>query len=142
VRFVPEFLEYNKKLIEFEHFLALSCADISYRTYNFRQLRKIFSLCHKIREKKYHDIDQDIDDILALIFKMKQKTRGSYCLSKVKLRIYEKGLTHPGLRELLSSRLPFLRATLEFYRQRLESIVELEREGSYLEYILNTQLYE
>ena len=73
---------------------------------------------------------------------MKQRTRGSYCLSKVKVRIYEKGLANPELQELLSSRLPFLQDTLEFYRQRLESIVELEREGSYLEYLLYTQLCE
>ncbi|UCG01321.1 MAG: hypothetical protein JSW11_17100 [Candidatus Heimdallarchaeota archaeon] len=142
MRFIPEFLEYNKKLIEFEHFLALSRNNNSYRNYNFRQLRKIFFLCHKIRVNKYHDIEQDLADILTLIFKMKQKTQGKYCLSKVKKRIYEKGLTRPELQDLFSSRLPLLQDKLEFYQQRLESLVELEREGSYLEYLLNTQIYE
>ncbi|MFX0124877.1 MAG: hypothetical protein ACFFAE_14700 [Candidatus Hodarchaeota archaeon] len=142
MRFIPEFLEYNKKLIEFEHFLASSCDNSSYRNYNFRQLKKIFFLCHKIRVNKYHDIDQDLADILTLIFKMKQKTQGSYCLSRIKLRIYEKGLTNPELHELLSPRLPVIQEKLEFYQQRLESLVKLEREGSYLEYILNTQICE
>jgi hypothetical protein len=133
MRYVLKFLELYEKLMDFEQFLILPCDDNLYRNYNLRQLRKISFICENIKAKNYHDIDQDLVDILLLIFKMKHKTKGSYCLSKVKLKIYEQGG--------FINRLPSLNDMFEFYKHRLESLIEIEREGCQLQYLSENQIY-
>ncbi len=133
MRFVFEFLEFNEKLMDFRQFLILSCEDNRDKNYNLRQLRKIFFICENIKAKNYHDIDQDLEEILLLIFKMKHKTKGSYCLSKIKLKIYEQGG--------LINRLPSLNELFEFYKHRLESLIEIEREGCQLQYLSDNHIY-
>ncbi len=133
MRFVLEFLEFKEKLMDFEQFLTLTCDDNRYRNYNLRQLRKIFVICKNVKKKKFHDIEQDLEEIVQLIFKMKHKTKGSYCLSKVKLKIYEQGG--------FINRLPSLHEMFEFYKHRLESLIEIEREGGQLQYLSENQIY-
>ncbi|MFX0016144.1 MAG: hypothetical protein ACFFB2_17875 [Promethearchaeota archaeon] len=137
---VHEFLAYNKKIIDFEQTLLLDSDDEHYRTYNLRQLRKISSICHKIRHAKYNNIDQHLEDILTVIYKMKQRTKGCHCLLKMKARMYKKVTSHPELRKFFSSRLPFLYESIEFYQSRLDLLIKLEREGSYLQYLFKLKL--